>query len=154
MTQLNDDDATNFRQLFKNLSMFVLFHVRRRRDSFLFTIIINFVKIEIWFELWFIFDLVMQYINSFCNFFVMKIKSIVFLKWRVFQMTMFEQRMNLNYVCWATFKNWFVASCWIDLVASFHREWCRLKSFNKMCFSSSLKQFLTIFMIVSALRAM
>jgi hypothetical protein len=44
---------------------------------FFFTIIINFVNIEIWFELWFIFDFVMQCMNFFCNFFVMNIKSIV-----------------------------------------------------------------------------
>jgi hypothetical protein len=153
VTQLNDDNATNSRQLFKNLSIIVFFHARRRRDSFLFTIIINFVKIEIWFDFWFIFDLVMQCINSFYNFFVMKIKLIVFLKWRVSQMTMFEKRINLNCVCWTTFRSWFVASCWINLVASLHKKWCKLKFFNKMCFSSSLKQFLTVFMIVSAFRA-
>ncbi len=134
--------------------MFVLmfFHARRRRDSFFFTIIINFVNIEIWSELWFIFDLVMQCINSSCNFFVMNIKSIVFRKWRVFEMTMFEKRMNLNCVYWTTFKNRFVASCWIDFVASLYKKWCRLKFFNKMCFSSSFKQSLTVFMTISVLR--
>jgi hypothetical protein len=65
----------------------MFFHALRRRDSFLFTIIISFVKIEIWSELWFIFDLVMQCINLSCNFFVIKIRSIVLLEWRVFQMT-------------------------------------------------------------------
>jgi hypothetical protein len=132
--------------------MFMFFHVLRRRDSFLFTIIINFVKIEIWFEFWFILNLVMQCINFFCNFFVMKIKSIVFLKWRVFQMTIFEKRMNRNCVCWTTFRNWFVASCWIYFIVSLHKKWCRLKFFNEMCFSLSLKQSLTIFMIVNAFR--
>jgi hypothetical protein len=100
----------------------------------------------------FIFDLVMQCINSFCNFFVMNIKSIVFWKWRVFQMTMFEKRMNLNCVCWTTFRSWFVASCWIDFIASLYKKWCELKFFNKMCFSLSFKQSLTIFMTINALR--
>jgi hypothetical protein len=70
----------------------MFFYARRRRDSFLFTIIINFVNIEIWSELWFIFDLVMQCINSSCNFFVMKIRSIVLWEWRVFQIIMFEKK--------------------------------------------------------------
>ncbi len=57
-----------------------------------FAININFLNIKIWFKLWFIFDLVMQCINSFCNFFVMNIKSIVLWKWRVFQMIMSEKK--------------------------------------------------------------
>jgi hypothetical protein len=32
--QLNDDDATNFRQLFTNLFVFMFFHARWRRDLF------------------------------------------------------------------------------------------------------------------------
>ncbi len=141
MTLLKNDDATNSRQTSINLFELIFFHARRCRDSLLFTISINFVDIEMWSELWFISNLIMQWMNFCCSFFVMNIKSIVLWKWRVFQIIMFTNKANRNWTCWTTFKNWFVASCWINLVASLHSEWCRLKFLKKICFSSSFKRF-------------
>jgi hypothetical protein len=103
-------------------------------------------------RVWFIFDLVMQWINFFCNSFVMNTKSIVLWKWRVFQMIVSEKRVKRSCVCCTTFSNWFVASCWIDLVASLHNEWCRLKSFNNMCSSSLFRRLLTISIVAKVLR--
>jgi hypothetical protein len=117
-----------------------------------FTINISFVNIEMWFEIWFIFDFVMQLISFFCSSFVMNTKSIVLWKWRVFQMIVSEEKVNRNCACWTTFNNWFVVSCEINLIASLHNEWCRLKSFNNMCSSSSSRRFLTISIVASVLR--
>ncbi len=152
MRQLKDENATESRQLLLSLFKLMSFHARRRRDSFFFTISISFVNIETWFELWFIFDFVMQWISLFCSSFVMNIRSIVLWKWRVFQMIVSEKRMRRSCACWTTSSNWFVASCWINLIASLHNEWCKLKSFNNMCSSSSIRRLLTVSIVANALR--
>jgi hypothetical protein len=94
----------------------------------------------------------MQWINLFYSSFVMNTKSIVLWEWRVFHVIMSERSLSWNWICWTTFNNWFVASCWVNLVVSLHNEWCRLKSSSNMCSSSSFKRLLTISTIANVLR--
>jgi hypothetical protein len=60
-------------------------------------------------------------------------------------MIVFIDNVNCIRVYKTIFMNWFVASCWVDLNNFFLIEWWRLKSFNKIWFSSFINLLFIVF---------
>jgi hypothetical protein len=142
--RLSDVDATRSRQKLINFSTSIFFHVLRCFSIFKFISSMILMNIEIWFDDWFSFDLIMQCMSFFCNSSNMKIKFMMLHELRVFYVIVFDESVRRSWVWWTTSKSWFVASCCVNLAKSLHKKWCKLKSFKMMCFFSSFNRRLIV----------
>jgi hypothetical protein len=143
---LNDINAMRSRQKLINFTTSIFFHALRWRSIFRFISSMILIDIDIWFDDWLNFDLIMQCINFFCNLSNIKIKFMMLHELRVFHVIVLDESVRRNWVWWTTFKSWFVALCCVDLAKSLHKEWCKLKFFKMMCFFSSFNCFLIVSM--------
>jgi hypothetical protein len=144
--RLSDANATKSRQKLISFSTSIFFHVLHCRSIFRFISSMILIDIDIWFDDWLNFDLIMQCINFFCNFVNMKIKCIMLHELRVFHVIVFDESVKSNWAWWTTSRNWSIASCCVDFVESLHKKWCKLKFFKIMCFFWSFNCFLIVSM--------
>jgi hypothetical protein len=147
-TLIKDDDTTNNNRFLRNLSTFMRFHVLLCLNDIESTSSVSVIRIDMWFDDWLSSKRVSQLITLFTSQLIMKTRSIVLLECLVSQMIVFIDSVNCIRVCRTTSMSWFAASCWVDLEIFFHIEWCRLKFFKRMCFSSSFSLSLIVSMTV------
>jgi hypothetical protein len=133
-----EKDACNFSRLI--FSQFIDFHALLEKSMFVSLFSVRLIKIEIWFDDWLRFDLILQCITRFARDSIMKIRSIVLCRLRVSQMIVSIDKIKKRSRFSVRFSNWFAVACWVSRVDSFHREWCRLKSLSRIwCFSRSIR---------------
>jgi hypothetical protein len=138
--QLSDTNATRSRQLLISFSTSIFFHVLRYLSIFRFISSMILVDIEMWFDDWLSFDLIMQYTSFFCSSSNIKIKFMMLHELRVSHMIVLDESVKQSWIWWTTSKSWFVASCCVDLAKSLYKKWCKLKSFKTMYFFSSFNR--------------
>ncbi len=151
LTMYNNDDTINKRKLLRNFSTSTRFHAFFCLNDTKFISNVNVMKIDIWFHDWLKSKRVSQFITLFTNQLIMNTRFIILFKCRAFQIIVFIDNVNCIRVCRTTFMSWFVASCWVDLNISFHIKWWRLKSFNKICFSSFINLLFIVFKIIKTI---
>jgi hypothetical protein len=147
-TLIKNDDTTNNNKLLRNLSTFMRFHVLFCLNNIEWISSVSVIRIDMWFDDWLKSKRVSQLITLFTSQLIMKTKSIVLLECLVSQIIVFIDNVSCMHVCRTTFMSWFVASCWVDLKISSHIEWCKLKSFKRMCYFSSFSLLLIVFMTI------
>ncbi len=106
---------------------------------------VKIVNTKIWFENWFKSNRFSQCVTYVGKRFVMNIKSIVLIEFFVFQMMMFCDKQNCMCVMLKISINWSTATCCVKRIEFDHNEWCKLKFFNKTCFTSSFKKRFIVF---------
>jgi hypothetical protein len=87
-----EKDACNFSRLI--FCQFIDFHALLEKNIFVLLFSVRLIRIEIWFDDWLRFDLILQCITRFARDSIMKIRLIVFCKLRVSQMIISIDRIR------------------------------------------------------------
>jgi hypothetical protein len=147
LTLLKDAETIDDRRQNVNLSLSIFFQALFSLTDVCSIFSVKIVNINIWFDNWFRSRLLSQCVMLACSHLIMKIKSMMLREFFAFHVTILWNKHK--FICLLTRKsiNWSIAVCWIERVESFHREWWRLKSFKKTCFSSIINRFCIVSMM-------
>jgi hypothetical protein len=147
LTLLKNVETTNARRHDVSLSLSIFFQVFLSLTNVCSIFSVKIVNIDMWFDDWFRSRLLSQCVMLACNRSIMKIRSMMLREFFAFHVTIFWN--NHKFICLLTSKsiNWSIAVCWIERVESFHKEWWRLKSFKRTCFSWIINRFCVVSMM-------
>ena len=92
-----------------------------------------FDEMNMWFENWFNFDLISQWISLSRKYFDIDIKSLIDVVFFICHLIIICDKIKFKFVVSINFNSWFAAACCVKRDESHHNEWCKLKSFNNTC---------------------